>query len=102
MYVRITWGRLQPGSWDAYERDYRTLVAGGEVPGLLGRMLLRDNVDGDSGGTLSLWDSVESARAYERGAVRRRALPAVHRHFTGTPISHVCEIRTIVGYPVLR
>lgn len=99
MHLRITWGRLTPGSWENFEHDYRRLVVDGEadVPGLRGRMLLRDNIDGDTGGTLSLWDSAEAAQAYEDGEVREQVLPHLKQHFAGNYISHICEVRVANG-----
>jgi heme-degrading monooxygenase HmoA len=99
MHVRITWGRVKPESWDEYEAVYQRAVPDddGSVPGLRGRMLLRDVDDPDTGGTLSLWDSAESARAYEAGDLRREVLPQLEPFFTGEFISHVCEVRSARG-----
>jgi heme-degrading monooxygenase HmoA len=99
MHIRVTWGRVQPGRWDDYEAAYRTVVAEGEqrVPGLRGRMLLRDAADPDSGGTLSLWEDEAAARAYEQGQLRTRVLPQLEQFFTGSFVTHVCELRLARG-----
>ena len=36
MIMRITWGKLYPGTWDEFERMYRSLLAGKAIQGLRG------------------------------------------------------------------
>ena len=36
MIMRITWGKLWPGTWAAYEQAYPATVAGKTVAGLRG------------------------------------------------------------------
>lgn len=99
MHMRITWGRVKPGCWDDYEVAYKAGVADVEpaVPGLRGRLLIRDVEDPDAGGTLSLWESADAARAYEEGAVRRSVLPQLEQYFIGEFVTHVCEVRLARG-----
>ncbi len=77
MYLRINWGRVKPGHWDAYEQDYQKVVIEGAaaIPGLRGRMLLRDASDGDAGGTLSLWDSADAVHTYQQTTSASRWCP---------------------------
>ena len=49
MIMRITWGRLYPGTWDEFERMYRSLLAGKAIQGLRGRWLVQDVNDPDCG-----------------------------------------------------
>jgi heme-degrading monooxygenase HmoA len=94
MHARITWGDVKPGEWDAYEELYRReLLAAAKPPGLRGRLLVRDADSSESGGTVSLWDSVEEMRAYERGELRARILPLMEPHFSGQFHTHRCEVR---------
>lgn len=94
MHARITWGRVKPGEWDAYEEAYRReLLAAARPEGLRGRLLVRDTEDRDSGGTVSLWDSEEALRAYEQGELRARILPELEQHFAGEFHTHCCEVR---------
>jgi heme-degrading monooxygenase HmoA len=95
VYVRVTWGRVKPGSWEAYEHAYREVVLAGEagVPGLRRRILLRDTRDRDTGGTLSFWESAEAAAEYERGELHSRVLPALQEFFAGDFATHICEVR---------
>ena len=99
MHIRITWGRVKPGRWDDYEAAYRKVVVEGEgeVPGLRGRMLMRDTADPESGGTLSLWESAATARDYEQGDLRAQVLPGLEEFFTGDFVTHVCELRMATG-----
>ena len=39
MIMRITWGKLNPGTWDEFERVYKETLAGKEIKGLRGRWL---------------------------------------------------------------
>ena len=55
MIMRITWGKLYPGTWDEFERMYRSLLAGKAIQGLRGRWLVQDVNDPDSGFAVSLW-----------------------------------------------
>jgi heme-degrading monooxygenase HmoA len=94
MHARITWGRVKPGEWAAYEEKYRTqLLAADKPEGLRGRILVRDTEDPDSGGTVSLWDSADDLRAYEEGELRARVLPSLQEHFSGDFHTHRCEVR---------
>ena len=43
MRVRIIYGKLKPGAWDAYETAYKeAMQKAGEIPGLRARWLTRD------------------------------------------------------------
>lgn len=82
MYVRITQGRLKPGSWKNYESAYAEAVdAHPDIPGLRGRLLAQDGEGSDSGLTISLWDSLEELEAYEQGPMKEQLLPALRPFF---------------------
>jgi heme-degrading monooxygenase HmoA len=94
MHARITWGRVKPGAWEAYEATYRRQLLTAERPaGLRGRLLVRDTEDRDSGGTVSLWETEADLRAYEDGELRARVLPQMQEHFGGEFHVHRCEVR---------
>lgn len=99
MHARITWGKVKPGHWAAYEEAYRTRLLTGERPdGLRGRLLLRDVDDPDSGGTVSLWETEEDLRAYEEGELRASILSAMEDHFSGDFHTHRCEVRHLGSF----
>lgn len=85
MHARISWGKIQPGQWDAFEDAFKKAVAGsGPQPGLRGRFLFRDTNDADAGFTLSLWDSEAEMSAYESSdTMQKEVLPAIEPFFTG-------------------
>ena len=95
MHVRLTWGRVKPGLWDDYEAAYREVLLDETtgVPGLQGRILLRDVDDRDTGGTLSFWEDANAAQVYEDGELRSRVLPALEEFFAHDFITHICEVR---------
>jgi heme-degrading monooxygenase HmoA len=59
MIMRITWGKVHAGKWDAYEQAYRNTVVtkSKNIRGLRSRWLARDTADKDAGFAVSLWDS---------------------------------------------
>ena len=57
MRVRIIYGKLKPGTWDAYETAYKeAMQRAGEIPGLRARWLTRDVANPDAGYSISLWE----------------------------------------------
>src|SRR3982751_3017956 len=50
MRVRIIYGKLRPGTWDAYEAAYKEIMErAGQVAGLRARWLTRDVDNPDAG-----------------------------------------------------
>jgi heme-degrading monooxygenase HmoA len=99
MHARITWGRVKEGRWDEYEAAYRELLLGHEeeIPGLRGRLLVRDLADQDAGGTVSLWDDAEAAQAYDGGDLRAKVMSRFEGLFSGDFVTHICEVRSSSG-----
>ena len=94
MIMRITWGKLRAGSWQAYEQAYRATVADKVVPGLRGRWLAQDVQDPDGSFAVSVWDSCEAMHAYEQSAVFRQEMhPTLQPFFVGEYTTHRCEVR---------
>ena len=86
MIMRITWGKLRPGSWNEFEKAYRATVAarGSKVKGLRGRWLLQDSADKDTGFSVSLWENATDLEAYERSDLYlRQFVPALQPFFAG-------------------
>ena len=93
MYVRISWGRVDPGKWDDYEKAFREgIAAAGHVPGLKGRIFSRDLDDPDTGYSVSMWDSTDAMEAYESGAARTEVLPRIQPYFAGAFVTNRLEI----------
>ena len=75
MIMRITWGKLRPGSWNEFEKTYKATVAtkGGTSKGLRGRWLLQDTADADTGFAVSLWKTRQRCRPTRRAISTRRS-----------------------------
>jgi heme-degrading monooxygenase HmoA len=94
MYMRITWGKLRPGSWDEYEATYASVVDEvGSIPGLKGRWLARDVDDPDAGFTVSLWQGIEDLQRYEASDLPRTFSPRLQAFFTDTYRTYHCEVK---------
>jgi heme-degrading monooxygenase HmoA len=75
MQMRIIWGKILPGQWDAFEAAFkRALEIRGEVKGLQGQWLLRDENDPDAGYSISQWESAEDMRAFWDSKKRNEAM----------------------------
>jgi heme-degrading monooxygenase HmoA len=96
MIMRITWGKLRPGSWNEFEKTYNaTVVAkGSQIKGLRGRWLLQDTSDKDTGFAVSLWDGATEMQAYEQSDVYRHEFaPALQPFFVGDYKTYRCEVK---------
>jgi heme-degrading monooxygenase HmoA len=87
--MRFSHGKLKPGGWKDYEKLYRELSKERtNVPGLLGSILAQDADDEDAGFTVSIWETVEDMKAYERSeraqAVGARFKPLHSGDYTTT------------------
>lgn len=92
--LRITRGRVRPGSWDDYEAALRKTIAEvGNVPGLLSRTLARDSEDCDLGYAISLWENKEAIQKYESMLVVSRSRAQLHEFFVGDFDSALCDVR---------
>lgn len=85
MYTRITTFRIHPGRWDDHEWGFKkAAVAGRNDPGLYERWLVRSIEDPDTGFLLSLWDGMDSIRAYvEAHHLEEGSLPLLDRNVDG-------------------
>jgi heme-degrading monooxygenase HmoA len=96
MIMRITWGKVHAGKWDAYEQAYRnTVVAKSKnIRGLRSRWLARDTADKDAGFAVSLWDSLDDMRAYEQSDFyQKEILAPLQPFFVGEFKTYHCEVR---------
>ena len=94
MIMRITWGRLQAGSWQDFEQAYNNTVVGKDVKGLRGRWLAQDSKDADGGFALSLWESEADMEAYEQSDMyKQEILPALQPFFVGQYTTYRCDVK---------
>lgn len=94
MFMRISWGRLNPGAWSAYEASFTEAIdAAGQPGGLVARVLCRDIDDPDTGYSLTWWESREAMDAYEDSdAVHQEILPRIQQHFGGAFVTNRLEV----------
>jgi heme-degrading monooxygenase HmoA len=95
MMLRIIHGKLKPGTWDAYERAYKDVMArAGKIPGLKGRWLAHAVDDPDAGYTMSLWENEAAMSAYEKSDIlQKTVLPQLTPFFSGNYSTTRCEVR---------
>lgn len=92
--LRISRGRVRPGTWDQYEAALqRAVEAAGHVPGLVSRSLVRSVSDPDEGYTISVWESQAAVENYENGDLAKVVNPIVQPFFTGDYRTDHCEVR---------
>jgi heme-degrading monooxygenase HmoA len=92
MYMKISWGKIQPGQWSAFEAAYRNAVDQ-PVSGLKGRWLARDVNDPDAGHSITLWDSIESLQNYENSDLyKKTVIPACQPFFVNEFTVKVSEV----------
>jgi len=96
MIMRITWGKLPPGQWSAYEQTYNATVVGKSTnsKGLRGRWLAQDVQDHDAGYAVSRWDSLEDMKAYEQSDFFKQEIVAhLQPFFVGDFKTTSCEVK---------
>jgi heme-degrading monooxygenase HmoA len=93
MYMRISWGRVNPGQWEEYERAFlQALADAGPIDGLVGRTVSRDLDDPDTGYSVSVWETAEAMEAYERGVSPNAIVPKIKEFFTGAFVTNKLEV----------
>lgn len=94
MIMRITWGKLRPGTWQEFEQAYHNVVAGKDAKGLRGRWLAQDCNDPDGGFSVSLWETQEDLQAYEQSdAFQQSIRPALQPFFAGEYTTYRCDVK---------
>jgi heme-degrading monooxygenase HmoA len=93
MFMRITWCKVRPGQWDAFERAYAA-AADPTTPGLRARWVARDTVDTDAVFAITLWETRDSIRDWEgRPEYRTGFLDKVDPYTLGDYSVSVCEVQ---------
>jgi len=96
MIMRITWGKVRPGTWDDYEHAYKASVVGSPmtIKGLRARWLIRDLDRPDEGFVMSLWQRLEDVQAYEESSFFQNVIQAAVRpFFAGEFHTTHCDVR---------
>src|SRR5437667_11528190 len=94
MIMRITWGKLRPGSWNDFAKTYQATVAtkGRQIKGLRGRWLMQDSNDKDTGFAVSLWEGAPDIEAYGQADLcKKEFAPALRPSFVGDYNAYRCE-----------
>ena len=91
--LRITRGKIQPGTWDQFEAGWHKAVEQlGRYPGIVSRSLVRNIDDPNEGYAMSVWENLEALESYEKSALAKTVTPMMKSFFTGDYQSHHCEI----------
>jgi heme-degrading monooxygenase HmoA len=99
MHMRIIWGTILPGQWDAFEAAFKkALEIRGEVKGLKSQWLLRDENDPDAGYAISQWESDEDMRAFWDSKKRRDAMAVLQPFFVNQFTITNCAIRVAISH----
>lgn len=94
MHMRIVWGRILPGRWDAFEAAYKEAVARrGELRGLKDQWLLRDKNDPEAGYSISLWESEADMHAYRESPAWTEGMALLQPFFANQYTITHCEVR---------
>src|ERR1700756_4231479 len=99
MQIRIVWGKILPGQWDAFEVAFqRALEIRGDVKGLKCQWLLRDQNDPDAGYSISQWESDADMRAFWDSKKRTETMAVIQPFFVNQFTITNCELRVSVSY----
>ena len=98
MHMRIVWGKILPGQWDAFEAAFKkALEIRGEAKGLKSQWLLRDQNDPDAGYSISQWESEEDMRAFWESKQRSDAMAVIQPFFVNQFTITNCEVRVAIN-----
>lgn len=93
MFVRITWGRVDPGTWPQFERRYRDVIRP-DTAGLLARWLVQDTKDPDNFFAVTLWQTAEAIKTWESSDEYRDVFLAAIEPFMISRYSvAICAVR---------
>lgn len=102
MIMRITRGKLHPGTWPQFEATYNAIVVpkSMEITGLRGRWLVQDLHDPDAGCSVSMWERPEDMRAYEQSAFfKDEILTHLQPFFVGEFTTHYYAVKSTQFFP---
>ncbi|MSQ13147.1 MAG: hypothetical protein EXR47_03205 [Dehalococcoidia bacterium] len=106
MILRLSIGKIKPGTLPDYERAYKANVAKTKrrgVKGLLARWFAEDVGDPNSGIAVSLWDNETNMRAYENSDFfKKEILLPLQPYFVNQFTTTYCQVRINEDYRTLR
>jgi heme-degrading monooxygenase HmoA len=101
MWMRITWGKVRPGTWTPFEELYARIADPGTA-GLVGRQLVRDTIDTDTFFAISVWETREAIAAWEGSEqYHTNFLNLIDPFMLGAYAVSVCDIRYASIWPPL-
>jgi len=102
MILRLSIGKIKPGTWADFERAYKANVRKTKqrgVKGLVGRWLAEDASDPNSGITVSLWTNEASMRAYENSDFfKKEIVPPLQPFFVNQFTTTYSEVKVSEDY----
>ena len=99
MQIRIIWGKILPGQWEAFEAAFKkALDIRGEVKGLTAQWLLQDANDPDAGYAISQWESEEAMRAFWDSPKRGEAMAVLQPFYVNQYTITNCAVRIAASY----
>ena len=99
MQMRIIWGKTLPGQWEAFEAAFKkALDICGDVKGLKGQWLLRDENGSDAGYSISQWESAEDMRAFWDSKQRSEVMAVLQPFYVNQYTITNCAVRIASSY----
>jgi heme-degrading monooxygenase HmoA len=93
MYMRVAWGRVEPGKWDEYEAAYRKGAGEAGTPeGMVAHRLMRDIDDPDTGYTTLVFETREAMEAYENSTNKATRLAPIQPFFPAAFVVNRLEV----------
>ncbi len=94
MYMRIVWGKIVPGKWDAFEAAFKTAMATrGEVAGLEDHWLARDQVDANAGYSITMWASEADMKKFWHSKKRQDVMGPLEPFYVNQFTTTHCEVK---------
>lgn len=93
MYMRIVWGKILPGKWDAFNTAFTEAMAKrGEVKGLSNHWLARDQDDADAGYSITLWETEADMNQFWDSDKRKEVMAPLEPFFVNQFTTTHCEV----------
>lgn len=106
MILRLSIGKIKPGTWPEYQRVYKAnlrKIKQRGVKGLLQSWLAEDVSDPNSGIAVSLWNNEANMRAYDESDFRRTDILApLQPYFLNEFTTRSYEVRVREDYRARR